>query len=345
MVTIKFDFRASKPKGGTRSSSTQSVTPCLHYRVVPSRPPGFSVFEFMRRQMERKQKMKRTGTFQTYRNAVTRFREFRKKKDLTFEELTDELIEDYQSWLVSRGLKKNTIAYYLRMLRTLYHRAVNAHLTEKRPIFQMVQTSFVKTQKRAISIEYVRAIEQLKLPKDSSLAWARDMFLFSFYMRGMPFVDMAYLKKSDLHHGMISYCRKKTNQELFIEWERPIQAIVDRYASLTKDSPYMLPILTGREKDDYRRYRQESQNVNRSLKKIGAMAGLKIPLTLYVARHTWASIARNMNVPLAVISEGMGHSSYRTTQVYLNTIDTSMINKANRKIMEEVFQKQKKGRK
>ena len=92
--------------------------------------------------------------------------------------------------------------------------------------------------------------------------------------------------------------------------------IVDRYACQIKDTPFMLPILMKEDGTEYKRYRQVEQNVNRNLKKIGDTIGLRIPLTTYVARHSWASIARNLDISIAVISEGMGHNSYKTTQTY-----------------------------
>ena len=160
--------------------------------------------------------------------------------------------------------------------------------------------------------------------------------MFSFYMRGMPFVDIAYLKKSDLKNGLITYCRKKTNQPLFVEWEREQQEIVDHYAEQTEGTPYMLPIIKKTDGTEYKQYLRVQENVNRALKKIGRMIGLKQPLTHYVARHSWASIAQDMNYSIALISEGMGHNSIKTTQTYLASIDTSRINEANRKIIRRI---------
>ena len=153
----------------------------------------------------------------------------------------------------------------------------------------------------------------------------------------MAFVDMAFLKKSDLKCGLVSYNRRKTHQNLNIEWIKPMQAIIDKYAEQTKDSPYMLPILTGKETSPYTQYRKVEYNTNYNLKKIGKMIGLKIPLTTYVARHTWASIALHMNTPIATISEGMGHNSYKTTQIYLESIDVSTINEANKRIIRKIL--------
>lgn len=302
-------------------------------------PPYQSVFSFIQTQIAKKSQMKRIGTTKTYTDALCRFQEFRNYKDLSFESMTADLMERYEAWLINRGLKRNSIAYYLRTLRTLYHKAVDARLTDDHDIFRHVHTSYGKTVKRAVSINHIRAIECLELPEGSPLAFARDMFMFSFYMRGMSFVDMAFLRKRDLRYGVVTYCRKKTNQCLTIEWEKPIQNIVDRYARQIKDTPFMLPILMKEDGTEYKRYRQVEQNVNRNLKKIGDTIGLRIPLTTYVARHSWASIARNLDISIAVISEGMGHNSYRTTQTYLNSIDTSTINMANKKIIKSVRKK------
>ncbi|WP_460198207.1 tyrosine-type recombinase/integrase, partial [Segatella asaccharophila] len=268
-------------------------------------PPCQSVFSFIQTQIVKKSQMKRIGTTKTYTDALRRFREFREGEDLDFESMTTDLMERYEAWLIDRGLKRNSIAYYLRTLRTFYNRAVEAGLTDDRDIFRHVHTSYGKTTKRAISVSDIRAIERIDLREDSPLVFARDLFMFSFYMRGMPFVDMAFLRKSDLKRGMVTYCRKKTNQSLTIAWEKPMQDIVDRYAGQTRNTPFMLPILKQDNDTAYRRYRQVEQTVNRNLKKIGDRIGLRIPLTTYVARHSWASIARNMDVSIAVISEGM----------------------------------------
>ena len=300
-------------------------------------PTSQSVFTFFRKQIAKKEQMQCVGTKNNYTNAVNRFIEFRNQKDLTFSQMTADMMEMYQAWLWNRGVGQNTVSFYLRTLRTLHHKAVEAGQATSNDIFAHVQTANVRTAKRAISVNDIRKIEKLDLPRGSSLDKARDMFLFSFYLRGMAFVDMAFLKKSDLKCGLVSYNRRKTHQNLNIEWIKPMQAIIDKYAEQTKDSPYMLPILTGKETSPYTQYRKVEYNTNYNLKKIGKMIGLKIPLTTYVARHTWASIALHMNIPIATISEGMGHNSYKTTQIYLESIDVATINEANRRIIRKIL--------
>ena len=300
-------------------------------------PTSQSVFTFFRQQIAKKEQMQCVGTKNNYTNAVNRFIEFRNQKDLTFSQMTADMMEMYQAWLWNRGVGQNTVSFYLRTLRTLHHKAVEAGQATSNDIFAHVQTANVRTAKRAISVNDIRKIEKLDLPRGSSLDKARDMFLFSFYLRGMAFVDMAFLKKSDLKCGLVSYNRRKTHQNLNIEWIKPMQTIIDKYAEQTKDSPYMLPILTGKETSPYTQYRKVEYNTNYNLKKIGKMIGLKIPLTTYVARHTWASIALHMNIPIATISEGMGHNSYKTTQIYLESIDVATINEANKKIIRKIL--------
>ena len=300
-------------------------------------PPCKTVFTFLQEQAEKKEQMLRMGTAKTYVNAYRRFRDFRNGMDLAFDELTPDMIERYDAWLRNRSLKTNSIRFYLRTLNTLLCKAVIEGLLEPdRRLFGRVRLSYVATIKRAISEHELKAIAQLPLPRDSSMALARDIFMFSFYTRGMSFVDMAFLKKTDLKGRLLEYCRKKTNQHLSIAWERALQTIVDRYAHLTKDTSYMLPIIRAEDGTEYQQYRRMHENVNWALRIIGERAGLRIRLTTYVARHTWASIARNMNFSIAIISEGMGHRSYRTTQVYLDSIGTSRINDANKQIIHRI---------
>ena len=153
----------------------------------------------------------------------------------------------------------------------------------------------------------------------------------------MSFVDIAYLKKSDIRNGQLQYSRKKTGQTLTISWEKPMQEIVDAYSHLTKDTPYLLPIITKQDGTERKQYERMEHNVNRNLKKIGEMAGLHIPLTTYVARHSWASIMRDMGNDITVVGKGLGHSDIKTTQIYLSTIDNSTVMRANKRFLGRIL--------
>ncbi len=160
------------------------------------------------------------------------------------------------------------------------------------------------------------------------------MFLMSFYTRGMSFIDMAFLKKSDLKNGVLSYRRHKTGQLLSIQWTTEMQMLLDKYPE--NPTQYLFPIITTPNAQERYTYRKMGYVINSNLKKVARIIGIYIPLTMYVARHSWASIAKAKGVPLSVISEGMGHDNEATTQIYLTSLDTSVVDKANSLILKSL---------
>lgn len=191
-----------------------------------------------------------------------------------------------------------------------------------------------KTIKRSISFTEIKKIKELDLSQQPILDYARDMFLFSFYTRGMSFVDMAYLRKQDLKNGYLSYRRKKTGQLLTIEWTEQMQAILDKYQP--NPTLYLLPIILKENGNERRQYQNQMTKINRALKEVASLIKLPVPLSLYYTRHSWASIARGKHIPLSIISEGLGHDSEITTQIYLDSIKSHEVDKANREILKEL---------
>ncbi len=301
--------------------------------IGPGRTAPGSVFGFIGWQARRKGSLGRVRSAETYRSALNSFMRFRNGADLAFCALDAELIESYEAWMLKGGLARNTTSFYMRILRTNYRLAVEQGLTHDRHPFRRVYCGMDKTVKRSVTFGVIRKIRQLDLARKPKLDYARDMFIFSFCTRGMSFVDMAYLKKTDLRGGYLTYRRKKTGQLLTMEWTRQMQGILDKYAPSA--TPYLLPIVT-REGGERRQYQNQMRKVNRRLKDIARLAGLALPLSMYYARHSWATIARGKNVPLAVISEGLGHDSEATTQIYLDSIKSSEVDKANRMILENL---------
>ena len=282
------------------------------------------------KQLERMNKMR---TAETYRSALNSFLLFRKGIDVPLDGISADLMLYYESWLKKRNVTMNTVSFYMRVLRAVYNRAVEKGLTEQNRPFRYVYTGIGKTMKRAVSLEILKEIKSLEFGKKTSQEFSRDLFLFSFYTRGMAFVDMAYLKKADLKGNILVYIRQKTGQKLSIRWEPCMQAIVEKYSDA--QSPYLLPII--REKGNERmQYRTVLHRVNYHLKEISKRLSLATHVTMYVARHSWASLALRKNIPISVISEGMGHDSENTTRIYLASIDHSVIDKANKKIIESL---------
>lgn len=282
-------------------------------------------------------KLKQNGkvrTSETYKSALNSFKKFRKDEDIMLDSLTSEIMEAYEAWHKGRGVAPNTISFYTRILRAVYNRAVEDDIIENRNPFRHVYTGVDKTVKRALPLSVIKKIKALDLSLNASLGFARDMFLMSFYLRGMSFIDMAFLKKSDLKNGYVTYRRRKTGQQLIIEWTKEMQMILDRYPENATD--YLLPIIKNPGTNERCTYRNMGYNINHNLKKIAKMVGIQIPLTLYVARHSWASAAKAKGIPLSVISEGMGHDSEVTTQIYLASLDTSVVDKANSLILKSL---------
>lgn len=292
-----------------------------------------TLFNYMEKHIVKLQKNGQVRTSETYNCTLNSFKRFRNDKDLYFVELDNDLLVSYEYFLKSEGLSMNTISFYMRRLRAIYNKAVDEGLVEQNNLFKRVFTSAEKTTKRAIPLKLIKRLKSLDLSYSSAKSFARDMFLFSFYTRGMSFIDMAYLKKKNLSNGILSYRRRKTGQQLFIRWEKCMQQIVEKYASVSH-SPYLLNVIKDLNSDARKQYHNTLTLVNRSLKGIGKLIGLDTPLSMYVARHSWASIARKEGIPLSVISEGMGHDSELTTQIYLASLDTSVIDEANQRIIK-----------
>lgn len=304
----------------------------------------YSLFNFMKSIILKMRKNGRLRTSETYAAALNSFKSFmeshptgessRKDDDIKLDCLNSETMEAYEAWHQSRGNAPNTISFYTRILRAVYNRAVEEEIIENRNPFRHVYTGIEKTTKRALPLPAISKIKALDLSLDPALDFARDMFLLSFMLRGMSFIDMAFLRKTDLHNGYVTYRRRKTGQQLIIEWTPDMQRILDKYPENASD--YLLPIIRKRSTNERCAYRNMSYNINHNLKSIASMVGVNIPLTLYVARHSWASAAHSKGIPVRIISEGMGHDSESTTQIYLASLDTSAVDQANSLILNSI---------
>lgn len=273
------------------------------------------------------------STIDNYRTALRSFCIYA-GADLPLESIDSHLIEGYQQWLLDHHVMHNTISCYMRSLRSLLHQISKD--TKHQALFDMTFTGKAKTDKRSITLDEIIKVRDLTLPPCSTLSFFRDIFLFSFYALGMPFVDIAFLQKSQLHDGYIIYYRHKTGQRIRIKVEPPMQQIINRYS--TVGHPYVFPILSASDKKrvmtDYESARTQ---YNRVLKKIGTLAGLQHALTSYVARHSWASIAYHSNIDLSVISKALGHTSPNTTLTYIREIDDNRIDIANKELLQKMM--------
>lgn len=295
------------------------------------------VLDFMQNQIRLMRNANRLGTALNYEKTMKNFVKFLGGVNLPFSAMTEQVIADYNAFLVQRGMVRNSISFYMRIMRAVYNKAVRQKLVEQSHPFTEVYTGIDRTRKRAVSESVISQLYKLNLAEGTPLALARDIFIFSYCTRGMAFVDIAYLKKENIQNGVICYARRKTGQLLSVRIEPSIQRIIDRYSSAL--SPYVFPILTSTEtKPAYEEYQVAINNHNRQLRRLSKMLPAGCKLTSYTSRHSWATAARNHNVPISVISAGMGHTSEQTTQIYLTMLENSVIDDANQGLIRSLLE-------
>ncbi len=263
----------------------------------------------------------RIRTARAYRDAARNFIRFNGGQDFPLEQLDSSRIKEYETWMKFRGNKQNTTSFYMRNLRMIHKAAVERRLIAPpgEDIFAHVFTGVAKTKKRAVKQEVFKELAAMDLSMSLSinekdekkdkeinkLEFSRDLFILSFYLRGISFIDMAYLKKKDLKNGIITYKRHKTAQTLEIALTPEMKEIIDSYKRFCENTDYLLPILG---KDDSRKsYENALKKQNDNLKKLSKRLNQEEHLTTYVTRHSWATIARNQGIPVSLISQGLGH--------------------------------------
>lgn len=276
----------------------------------------------------------KSRTAETYISMLSSFITFLKGRDVLLNMLDCELLEDYEAFLKHKELSLNTISFYMRKLRAIYNRAVEKEIIIHKYPFKRVYTSIEKTPKRAIPLKVITKLKTANLSHKPKLDTVRDLFLFSFYTRGMSFIDLAYLRKTDLKNSILTYKRRKTNQKLQIKWEKCMEEIVQKYSNNTTE--YLLPIILDSTKCHRLQYMSKLAYTNKLLKKLAVEIKIDSNLTMYVARHSWASAAKIKNIPISIICESMGHDSESTTQIYLATLESTVIDKANKLIITSV---------
>lgn len=283
--------------------------------------------------IDKMEKDGRYGISQAYRSSVKSLVQFTKSERIPFQMFRFALLEEYEKWLIQQGCCENTAHYYLRNLRAIYNRAVKEKVIRPRTNpFSGISMESMPTRKRSLPRKWLKRIKNLDLDGGSSLAMSRDMFLFSFYACGMGFADMVNLKHEEVRHEMICYERVKTGRPVSVFAEPQLQELIKRYRTT---SQYIWPVLSdGVDRaQNYKRYRSALVSFNRHLKKIAELAKIPESLSSYMARHSWATAARNKLMPTAAISTCLGHACEQTTQIYLDFFDEAVLKKLNHKVI------------
>ena len=271
------------------------------------------------------------STIENYKTALRSLGRYL-KGDIDVSCINQELIKSFEKWLRDQKLSLNSISCYMRSLRSMINRVNGEGNTN---IFKSVYTGRVKTDKRAISESDIISIKHVSLRKNSFLSLARDVFLFSYYALGMPFIDIAFLRRNQISDNVLTYYRHKTGQRVIVHLESCMFEIINRYQS---ENEYVFPLLHSLDPQKaYCEYLKKLNRYNRSLKTLAKKAGLNIRLTSYVARHTWASIAHASNMDMPVISKALGHTNPQTTLTYIKEINDYRLAKANRELLRRVL--------
>ena len=280
---------------------------------------------------------RRFQTVKSYRTLFRHLSGFFGGRELTFREITPGMLIDFERYLQRKGCGRNTSSLYLRHMQALHNRAARQDVAgEPGKLYrENVFTGYEQAVKRGVTKSVMHLIKDAATEgKWRKLTFARDLFILSFYLRGIPFIDLAQLCKTDLRDGVIRYRRRKTGKLITVTVEPCAREIIRKYAETCEGSPYLLPILKNPEREDmHRQYDSALRLYNKHLGELARMLGLGVKLTSYTPRHTWASVAHREGIDIPYISEALGHSSEKTTRHYIQSFTADALAEVNREVI------------
>ncbi len=300
------------------------------------------VLEYFDIVIKRLKDSNRIGNANVYKSTKNSLSKFRENKDFQFSDINYKFLNRYEESFLKRGVCLNSIFVFMRTFKTLVNFAKRDEIARKDfdPFIDYSFTKFrgIVTKKRALRKNEIKLIESQRYKKGSSIYNAQKYFMFSFYCRGINFIDMSFLKWEDLKNNRLEYIRKKTKKRLTIGLLEPAIKILEYYKEHNYDGEdgYIFPILKRTyitSKSVENKTNKILTTVNTDLKIIAVQCKLKIPLTTYVARHSYATIMKLNGASTAIISESMGHESERITQVYLDSFENVVLDEANKLIL------------
>jgi len=311
---------------------------------------GSGLKEAFERKIEEKIKEKKLGTAESYQstlNVIIRFLKDTSKYTSTNFNLTDisfKFLTDLEHWLrAENNCKDTSIAVYMRTLRAIVNKAIKEKVIKREHYafdeYSIAERLNIDTQKRAITKDTINKIKALVLPEEKNLKFARDIFLFSFYTRGMNFVDIAYLTPVNIVDGRLMYIRRKTKKPFNMKLLPQAQEIIDYYlANKETEGDFIFPVFNDAihisDKQKYTRRKTVLKLINKKLKEVAGMIDIdNLKLTTYVSRHSYATVLKDSKVPTAVISEAMGHQTEQITQTYLKQFENKELDQADENLL------------
>ena len=276
---------------------------------------------------------KRTGYRLSIQQTYNSLIKFNKHLDIPFSEMDCNWLRRYETWLRKQGKSENTIGIRFRNIRLIFNLAINMRLLkpENYPFKQLkVSKLHQETAKRALTkMEILSVVNYNITGKDFYCKLAVHLFTFSYFMGGINFVDMAYLTGKNIVNNRLIYNRRKTSKLINLPMQERAIVVLKEYKK--SNEPYLFPILSSKHKTEQQRLNRLHKvitKVNKALKSIGEELQIPIKLTTYVARHSYATVLKRAGVATTIISESLGHSSEKVTQIYLDGFENSQIDKA-----------------
>jgi integrase/recombinase XerD len=320
------DFTMTEFEAAYRGISSEQAGKALNKKMT--------VYECFVEKIDRLRRSQKLGNAQVYEDTAKSFFQFTNDRELRFSSINVDMLERYEVWLRERGGIAGGISVKMRTLRAIYNDAIKKDIADANLYpFKKYDVGRLKSGgiKKALTRDEMRLIENVDLSANQNLRLARDLFVFSYYSRGMNFVDMMRLTWSDIQDGKITYVRAKTGHAFVLKVVPPVQAALDFYQSLQNKTRYVFPILlhdelTPKQIED--RKKKVLKRVNKQLKEIGDLLGIRKNLSTYVARHSFATNLKYAGVSVSVISETLGHSSAAVTETYLKQFEDTLLDDA-----------------
>lgn len=295
-----------------------------------------SFFEFADELIAGMKKAKKIGNARAYQSAVAALKNFASNKDLTFREINLDFLNAFEEAHYAKDNTVNGLSVYLRTVRAIYNKAILKGLVDEDMYpFKKYKIKGKRSGKKAMPHEAIKTVEAIAEPAKRRHIWVRHYFLLMYFLRGMSFVDACHLKVKYINNGRIKYDRRKSGSSIDMEIPAQAQAIIDHYIEGKSPDDYLLPVITADTAEkQYNQVLDKRKKFNRYLKEFAPDYGIPANVTSSIIRNSYATRANNLGVPLSVISEMLGHSDLRTTQIYLDSLPKETTDSYHRKIVE-----------
>lgn len=301
----------------------------LKDRILNAYHGRVSFFSFAESLIENMRKAKQFGNAQVYMSAVQAIRSYQKGRDLCFEEISYQYLTNYESDYLSRGNTVNGLSVVLRTVRAIFNKAIKSKLVDRKFYpFEDYKIKSEKTKKRALPRKTLLEIVKLKLEPEHPLFHARNYFLISYNLYGMNFIDLAFLKPEHVQDDRVVYRRRKTSRLYDVHLGDQLRELLSHYLHAGEDREFLFPILKTTDlESQYKEIKDRRKRYNKDLKGMAELLGIRVNLTSYVVRHSFATQAVWNEVPLKAIQEMLGHESIKTTETYIADLPKKVVDR------------------